>query len=179
MADAQRRHPRLWLAPTVAIGIAVFSWTLYSHAGSSVANAAFFPYAAILLLGPGVVYTCVRRGGETPRTALGFALAIPALWYAKEFYRLTGVFSVGEALYYALSPISLGVFGAAALQVALAELLELRRRSGRWQPARAPLLTLGVIAALGLGAAIVGHDSGGRDVFYGYIALYRILFPAG
>jgi hypothetical protein len=88
---------------------------------------------------------------------------------------VTAVFSPAEALYYALNPLSLGVFCAAGVQMAVAELW-LRAPGERLRPLW-PTALLGGVALLAFGAWLVGGDSGGRDIFYGYIAVYRVLFP--
>jgi hypothetical protein len=47
---------------------------------------------------------------------------------------------------------------------------------GRWHWTGAPGLVVIGIVRLGAALALFGADSGGREIFYGYIALYRRLF---
>lgn len=168
-----------WRVPLAVAGIAALCWILYQTAPPAIAGWAIFPYAACLVLGPSLVYPALRRRGVPAARAVAGGLALPLLWLAKEGYRVTAVFSPAEALYYSLSPISLGLFGAAAAQMAVAELVIARRRSGRWRLAGGAGATLAALALLAAAAGAVGRESGGREIFYGYIALYRILFPGG
>jgi len=59
------------------------------------------------------------------------------------------------------------------LQMAVAELALARARHTR---ARGPLAVLAAVAALAAAAAWVGHDNGGREIFYAYVALHGRLF---
>jgi hypothetical protein len=172
----RRRVPAVPLAVAFT---AAGSWLVYEHASPRVADLAIVPYAFCLVLGPALVYPAVRRGGGSAGAAAAWALLVPALWLAKEMARVTAVFSVAEALYYAMNPIALGLYAAAALQMAVAELAIRRARAGAWRFAGWPAATLATLAVLGAAATAVGADSGGRDIFYGYVALYRALFAGG
>jgi hypothetical protein len=161
----------------VALGGA--AWAAFNLAPPAVADVAIVPYAVILLLGPVFVYSRSRRAGSAGRGALALAMIVPVLWLAKELWRVSGVFPIAQTAYYAFSPISMGVFCAAAGSIAIAEIV-LRRAGGEGLRLRgAPGVTLGVILLLAIGAAAVGYESGGREIFYGYIALYGKLFPGG
>jgi hypothetical protein len=135
-------------------------------------------YAVCLLAGPCLTYAALRRTDGDAGRAAAFALGIPLLWLAKELHRVTGVHPPLESLYYALNPVSVGVFGAAVVPMALVEVARRRGRGVR-RLAGWPGVTLGVFVALAVAAAIVGHDNGGREIFYGYVALYRWLFAGG
>ncbi|UCE87587.1 MAG: hypothetical protein JSU66_07695, partial [Deltaproteobacteria bacterium] len=111
--------------------------------------------------------------------AVAASLVVPILWLAKEGYRMTAVFSVPEAVDYAANPLSLGLFGAAALQMAAAERFVRRARTGRWGSSGGPTFTLVAILALGIAAGVMTRGSGGREIFYVYIALDRTLFGDG
>jgi hypothetical protein len=170
---------RFWLAPALVLGVAATSFALYQTAPPAVANVVIFPYAASLVLGASLVYPWLRGAGASGSRAVAASLLVPVLWLLKEGYRVTAVFSVGEAVYYAFNPISLGLFTAAAVQMALAELLLRRARSGRFEWASGPAAVLAAILALGLVFAVAARGSGGREIFYAYIALYRHLFGDG
>jgi hypothetical protein len=170
---------RIWLAPALVLGLAAMSFALYQTASPAVASVAIVPYAASLLLGPSLVYPWLRGAGASGGRAVAASLLVPALWLLKEGYRVTAVFSIREAVYYAFNPISLGLFAAAAVQMALAELLRRRAHSGRLEWASGPAAVLAAILVLGLVFAVAARGSGGREVFYAYIALYRHLFGDG
>jgi hypothetical protein len=152
------------------------AWLVYQHGAPRVAERALFVYAGCLLLGPSLAYGLLRRGGSAPGPSAAIALAIPGLWLAKELWRVSAVHPLAESLYYALNPISLGVLCAAAVPMALVEIGMRRRREGAWRPGGWPGATLAGFALLAGAAAAIGHDSGGRDIFYTYLALYRTLF---
>ena len=168
---------RAWAVPLGVNALAVGAWWTYNHAGRTLAEIAIVPYALCLVLGATPVYAALRsrRGAATAASA---ALVLPLLWLVKEMQRVAAVFGPGPALYYALNPLSVGLFCGVALQLAGVELVRRRRRGegglGGW-----PGVVLGGIALLALGAWLVGRDSGGRDLFYGYVAVYRALFPEG
>jgi hypothetical protein len=166
-------------AGVVAVyGLGVLSWWLYQHRSPAVAGRVIVVYTACLLAGPCLIYAALRRRDGGAGRAAAFALGVPLLWLAKELYRVTGVHPPLESLYYALNPISVGVFCAALVPMALVEVAR-RPGPGARRLAGWPGVTLGVFAALAVGAAAVGHDNGGREIFYGYVALYRWLFAGG
>jgi hypothetical protein len=159
-------------------GAGLLSWALYNGAPASVANTVIVVYAACLLVGPSLVYAVLRRGGSRMRHAAAAGLGLPLLWLFKELVRVTAVHPFLESLYYALNPVSVGVFSAALVPMALVE-VERRRREGRLHLEGWPGIVLGVFVLLAVTAAVVGYDNGGREIFYAYVALYRILFVGG
>lgn len=156
------------------VAVAVASWLAYQLMPPPVADVVIWPYAACLVLGAALVYPAVRRHGTSAGAAASAALVVPALWLAKELHRVSAVYPPAQTAYYALNPLSLGVFCAAGVEMALAELLVGPR--GRRALAGWPGAVLAGVALLAIAAAWVGHDSGGRDIFYDYVALYRKLF---
>jgi hypothetical protein len=185
MAEAQPGAPdalrlsdaRLWRPPLLLLGVAALCWAVYQRAPRAIAEPAIVPYAAILVLGPSLVYPWLRRRGAAPsRAALACGL-VPAAWLAKELYRVSGVFSAAEALYYATNPLALGLFTAGALQMAVWELCLERARAGRWRPRSGAGLVVAAVLLLAGGFALAAGDSGGRDFFYAWIDVYRALFP--
>jgi hypothetical protein len=158
-----------WRAPGALLAVAAASFAVYQTAGRAVAEIAIVPYAACLVLGASWVYPRLRRRGAGIRAAVAASLLLPFVWLAKEAVRVSAVFGPAETLYYAFNPISLGVFSAAALQMAVWELAVGQARRG-------PLVVLGVLAAAALASYGIAADSGGRELFYGYIAGYRWLF---
>jgi hypothetical protein len=160
-------------------GLGVSSWWLYQHGSPVLAHRIFALYAGCLVVGPALAYAALRHGGSGAGTAALCALGVPVLWLAKELHRVTAVHPLLESLYYALNPVSVGVFGAAAVPMALVEIGWRRRRLGRWRPAGWPGVVLAAFALLAVVAGVVGHDSGGREIFYAYVAFYRVLFGGG
>lgn len=154
-------------------------WWLYNHTQPPMADAMGVAYAAYLLAGPSVIYVAARRAGAPARRSLLLTLGVPLLWLAKELWRVTAVHPVAEALYYALNPVSLGVFSVALVPAAAIEIGLRRRRTGAWRPGGWPGLTLAAFVLLAASAAVAGHGNGGRELFYAYIRLYRFLFAGG
>jgi len=165
------------IAALAIFALTIALWVAYNAAPPRVAEVVIFGYAAGLLLGPIVSY-CLARRVASARRALAFGLAIPAFWLVKEMARVSAVFSVPETLFYSLSPVSLGILSAALVPIAVAEILFRRRSEGRWRLGGAPGVVLGVFTVLAVGSAVVGYGSGGNEIFFRYIALYRILFGA-
>lgn len=158
-----------WRTPLGLLALAAASFALYQTAPRAVAEVAIVPYTACLVLGPSWVYPRLRRRGASAGATVAASLLTPLAWLGKEAVRVSAVFGPAETLYYAFNPVSLGVFTAAATQMAGWELAVGRAR-------RTPVLVLTlVLAAAALFFALAG-DSGGRELFYGYIALYRRLF---
>jgi hypothetical protein len=168
-------------ARAVVVGVFMLgsgAWLLYQHGTPALAERVLFVYAGCLLLGPSLVYGILRGAGSSPGRSTAIALAVPVLWLAKELWRVSAAHPWLEALYYALNPISLGVFCAAGVPMALLEIALRRWREGAWRLGGWPGATLAGFLLLAGAAAAVGRDSGGRDIFYAYVALYRVLFAA-
>jgi hypothetical protein len=170
------RGARTWAAPAALVALAVASLAAYQIAPPAAANVAGVVYAASLVLGPSLVYPWARRGGLAPSGAVAAALAVPLLWLAKECWAVGRVFGIGEALYYAFNPLAVGILVAAALQMAVAELLLRRIDGGRWQLANAAGLVVAGIALLAAAYGVAAARSDATIIFWAYIALYRRLF---
>jgi hypothetical protein len=168
------------VAAIYAVGL--LSWRVANHGPPHAAGVAIAVYAAGLLLGPSVVYAVLRRGGSRVGRAASVALGIPLLWLVKELVRVSAVHPPAESLYYALNPVAVGVYCAAVVPMALVE-VEFRWRSegpSRREAVRGwPAWVLGAFVLLAATAAAVGYDNGGREIFYAYVALYRVLFSSG
>jgi len=178
----ERTAPHGRRAPLVAGGVfalGVCAWLLYQHGSPEVADRVIFAYAAVLLVGPGLVYAVLRCDGASSRRSALVALGIPGLWLAKELWRTSAVHPLAETLYYALNPIALGVYSAALVPMALVEVGLRRRCEGVWRPGGWPGAVLAAFALLAAAAAAVGANSGGRQIFYDYVAVYRAIFAGG
>ncbi len=165
---------RGWIAAAAVPGVAVASCAAYDAAPPPVADVAILPYAALLLLAPAFVHPWLRAHGVSLAASAGAALALCLGWIAKELWAISAVYSPGETLFYALNPVPLGLFTASVFQIAVAELCLRQRRS---LPLRGPALVVAAILLLGLGVALAARGSGGREIFYGYVALHARLFP--
>lgn len=165
-----------WLLALLPAGLGAGAFALYRLASPAVAEWAALPYATALLLAPAWAYPLLRRRGAAAGRAVAGALALPLLWLAKEGWRMSAVFGLGETLFYALNPVCLGLFAWSGLQIAAGELALRRARGGRWELASAPgLYLVGVLAAAALGGLLFRGDDANL-LFYAYIALYRHLF---
>jgi len=158
-----------WRAPLGLLALAAASFAVYQTAPRTLAELAILPYAACLVLGASFVYPWLRRRGASAGRCVAASLLVPGAWLVKEAVRVSAVFGPGETLYYAFNPISLGVLGAAAFQMAGWELAVGSARRG-------PFVTLAALLGSAVAVGIATGDSGGRDFFYGYIAVYRKLF---
>jgi hypothetical protein len=164
---------RLFAPPALVLAVAVGSCAAYDVAPPAVANVVILPYAACLLLAPALLFPWLRLRGAGAGPATAGALVVQAAWLGKELWALSAVFPPGETLFYALGPVPLGLLALALFQIAVAELW-LRRRAGR--PARGPALALTALLILGGIAAWAARGNGGREIFYGYVALHARLF---
>ncbi|MGI9592100.1 MAG: hypothetical protein ACR2P8_12080 [Myxococcota bacterium] len=160
---------RGWRAPLALLALAAASFALYQTAPRAIAELAILPYATCLVFGASFVYPRLRLRGATAGASIAASLLLPCVWLLKEAARVSAVFGPGETLFYAFNPISLGVFAAAAFQMAGWELAVGRAR-------RTPTLVLAGLVGAAAAVWIATGDSGGRDLFYGYIAAYRALF---
>lgn len=168
------------LVPPVAL---VLAWlgglAVVDHASAPVATLVMPLYAAIIVLGAAGVYPAMRRRGAGVGVAAAGALAVPLLWIAKECRAMSRLYTPGEAAYYAVNPVALGLLAAAAAQMAAAELLLRRRRTGRWSVRNGPgflLMAITLIAGL---AALVTRHAGPTSVFWTYVQGHRRLFGDG
>lgn len=141
-----------------------------------VADIALPVYASLLLLGPSFVYPVARRRGAGAGAAIAGALLVPVLWTVKECAAVARLYSFGEGLFYALNPLSLGLFGAVAVQVSVAEIALRRLRNGRWQAAGWPAALLACIALQAVLVLLATRRSGPTAVYWGYVGLHRWLF---
>ncbi len=169
MAEAARTWAVAALVPAVAVG----SCSLYEAGPPAVANAAFLPYAALLLLAPALVHPWLRSHGVAVAPAAAASLSLAVGWLAKELWAVSAVYPIAETLFFALNPVPLGLLLASTFQIAVAELW-IRSRSGA--PRRGPAAVVGAILLLGALVAVAARGSGGREIFYAYVALHAHLF---
>lgn len=141
-----------------------------------IAEGALMAHAAVLVGGAAVVYPTMRRRAASIGASVCGALLVPTLWIAKEVVAMRRLYTLGEALFYALNPVALGLLTAAALEMAIAELAIRRRPTGRWQLANGAALTLSVIAVATAGMTCVILRYGTTIVFWSYVGLHRWLF---
>jgi hypothetical protein len=176
MREAGRSARRAWLPPALLLGAAAASWVAYNHSAPALAHRVVPVYAACLVAGPSLVYPWMRAWGASAAAAGAGAWLVPCAWLVKEGWRITAVFSVPEAVYYAFNPLALGLYVAVLFQIGVWELVMRRPWNRGWRLARGPALAL--LALLGLSAALslLGRGSGGSEVFYAYSALHARLF---
>jgi hypothetical protein len=79
-------------------------------------------------------------------------------------------YGLGPGLYYGLNPLACGLLVAAALQMAVVEMLVSHLRA-RW-----PLLVVGLVATAGVVYALLASRYGSTIAFYAYLDGYRRLF---
>ena len=175
-------------------GIALAAWFalhfLTDHlewfgSGAGYRTAAFFLYLllglSIFFSGPVVFAVMCFRGASLRERILG-AYAVPLAWVFKEIWRVSEFFTLGEAFYYALSPIPFGVLTYQIGYLCLVEML-CRWRKKRRDPFTR-ILSPGPIIGLGVFALVVYFtlfwgvpaESPGTKWFYLYQKGYKALF---
>lgn len=165
------------LAPPLALtAVWLTILALAVAAPPAIAEGALVGHFAVLVGGAALVYPRMRsRAAGVGASVLG-AFLVPTLWITKETCAMHRLYTLGEALFYALNPVALGILTAAAVEMAVAELVVRRRRTGHWQLANGAglALTMIAVAAAGVGYVIVRH--GPTIVFWSYVGLHRRLF---
>lgn len=175
MPEAGSPGPRAWLPPALLLALAAGSFCLYQLAPPGVAAHAIYPYAACLALGPYLVYSWMRRRGASPAAAAAGTAVVPVAWLVKEGYRITGVFGIADALYYALNPLALGIYLATLFQLALWEIALRRPWSATGRRARGPLVLLAGVLLCGAALGLAAYESGGSEIFYTFVAIHARL----
>jgi GNAT superfamily N-acetyltransferase len=163
-------------APAIVLAVWAISLALYDLAPPLVGTIAIIPYGATLVLGASFVYPSMRRRGNGVALSTVAATLVPALWMAKECWAMSRMYTVGEALYYALNPIALGLYWAIAVQISVAELLLQRRHRRRWALWSGAGLTLAVAGAATVFVAVVAHTHDATVIFWTYVDIDRWLF---
>jgi hypothetical protein len=167
---------RALVPPVVLILAWLGSLTVVDSGSTTAASLALVPYVASLLLGAAAVYPAMRRRGAGIAVAAVGGFVVPILWIAKECWAMARLYTPGEAAYYALNPVALGLVTAAAVQMAAAELVVRRVRTGRWSFRNGAGLVLATIAvAAGVVAGAIRH-TGPTAVFWAYVQGHRRLF---
>jgi len=136
---------------------------------------------SISFSGPVVYGVMCFRGGSLKERILG-AYLVPVAWVLKEIWRVGDFFTLGESLYYALSPWPLGVLTHQIGYLSLVEIFCRRRKKKRDKLTR--VLSLGPIVGLGVFALMlfltifwgVPAESPGTKWFYLYQEGYKALF---
>ena len=177
------------------MGIAIGAWAaldfLTGHlewfgSGAGYRTTAFFLYLllglSIFFSGPIVYGALWLRGASLKERILG-AYLVPLAWVFKEIWRVSEFFTLGEAFYYALSPIPFAVLTHQIGYLCLVEML-CRSRKKRRDPFTPESLTPGPIVGLGVFILVVyltlfwgvPAESPGTKWFYLYQKGYKALF---
>jgi hypothetical protein len=136
---------------------------------------------SISFSGPVVYGVMFLRGASLKEKILG-AYLVPVAWVLKEVWRVSDFFTMGEALYYALSPWTLGVLTHQIGYLSLVEIFCRWRKKKRDKLSR--VLSPGPIVGLGVFALMVyltlfwgvPAESPGTKWFYLYQEGYKALF---
>jgi hypothetical protein len=175
-------------------GLALSAWLVLNFltdhlewfgSGAAYRTIAFLLYLllglSISFSGPVVYGVMFFRGGSLNERILG-AYVVPVAWVLKEIWRVSDFFTLGESLYYALSPLPLGVLTHQIGYLSLVEIL------CRWEKMRhdkfTRILSPGPIVGLGVFALFiyltllwgVPAESPGTKWFYLYQEGYKALF---
>jgi hypothetical protein len=153
--------------------------------GAGYRTTAFFLYLllglSIFFSGPIVYGALWLRGASLKERILG-AYLVPLAWVFKEIWRVSEFFTLGEAFYYALSPLPFGVLTHQIGYLCLVEML-CRSRKKRRDPSTR-ILSPGPIVGLGVFILVVyltlfwgvPAESPGTKWFYLYQEGYKALF---
>lgn len=175
-------------------GLALSAWFVLNFltdhlewfgSGAGYRAIAFFLYLllglSISFSGPVVYGVMFFHGASLKERILG-AYLVPVAWVIKEVWRVSDFFTLGEALYYSLSPWPLGVLTHQIGYLSLVEIL------CRWREKKrdglTSVLSLGPIVGLGVFALMVyltffwgfPADFPGTKWFYLYQEGYKVLF---
>jgi hypothetical protein len=163
--------------PAIVFAVWAISLALYDLGPPLVGTIAIVPYCATLVLGTSFAYPAMRRRGNGVALSTVAAALVPALWMAKECWAMSRMYTVAEALYYALNPIALGLYWVIAVQISVAELLLQRRHGRRWAALHSGAgLTLGVAGAAAVFVALVIYTHDATVIFWTYVDIDRWLF---
>ena len=129
-----------------------------------------------------VVYSILRMRGASTTERIFWAYTVPVAWVLKEVWRVSAFFSPGEALYYALAPVSLAVLVFQIGYLSLCELLWRWRDRRKGEAVR--IWTAGPVAGLVIFAILIyfmafwgnAGDTRGSHWFYLYMEGYKALF---
>lgn len=178
MPDAVARPREEWGLPLLLAGITSLGFAAYNSAPPAIANFVVFLYAGSLVLGPSIVYPRLRRAGSPVERAVAGAIFVPLLWILKECFAMWRIFGLGETLYYAFNPLALGLFFAAAFQMAACELILRRSWHRHWDLRSGAGMTLLLLLATAGSYALVAWREDPSFIFWLYIEIYRHLFGA-
>jgi hypothetical protein len=135
-----------------------------------------------LCLGFGTFYvyrqTYFRGAGPGERILACFTN--PLIWVAKEVMVLTGIYTIGESLYFILNPVNILLYSAVVAEIGLASLIT--RRKARKMGLDVPSSRLPAAAALILGLASVIFPFAwemGVNHFYVFQEGFKALFGYG
>jgi hypothetical protein len=126
---------------------------------------------AALGLSPAFIYYLARSRTTGRLAAIGLAVVVPLLWYAKEIVRMSEYLDGFMVVYGALHQLYLSLFAWIAAVIAGADLV-LRVRMTKRLPV-APALTV-VVALLGLALFVL--VDGGAVFARWYMQLYGVFF---
>ncbi len=176
-----------WLRPVgVTLGIWLLLYIVTRHRGW-IANAHLYRllmnsghvllYAAYGLSALVLYPVMVFRGASLRERVLGCYIT-PLAYVLKEVIRVTAYFTLGESLYYALSPI---VLGALVLQLGFMGLADIACRARYRQRYGEPVKLVTGVALAGIIIALASFYvlllwDGGVHYFYFYQQGYKLLF---
>jgi hypothetical protein len=134
---------------------------------------------ASITLGAALIYPVAFFRGASLRERMAACFLTPLSWTFKEMFMMPDSYSAAEKLYYAFSPLFLGVVSLTIIEMGIAEIIcraGAERRNGA--PVRRAFAPAPVIAVLaGMGAVYFFNVWGDRVGFwYLHQAFYQYLF---
>jgi hypothetical protein len=178
----------------VPAGIALGAWVvlnvLTSHlewfgSGQRYRTAADILYSLLgftIIFSSLIIYSVLYGRGALAKEKILWALIVPLAWTFKEIWRVSSIFSLGESFYYALSPLTLGLFVFQLLFLPLCEIFW--RWRSKMKDGTIRIFTPGPISVLVIFGILLyfmlfwgnAGDTPGSKLFYIYMEGYKALF---
>ncbi len=188
-----RKQPfsrRVLFPVVIALGVWVVLNVLTSHlewfgSGQRYRTAADILYSLsgfIIIFSSGIVYSVLYVRGASTKERILWALIVPLAWTLKEIWRVSAFFTWGEAFYYTLAPLPLGLFFFQLLYLSLCEIFWRWRDKKKNKVLRiftpGPTLSLILFIVLVYFLLFWGNagDTPGSNLFYIYMEGYKVLF---
>lgn len=172
---------RLFVVMAVSYTVYMLSWRIeqpFLHYW--VAQVSGILFFVSLGFGTFYVYRQTYFRGSGPGERILACFINPLAWVAKEVIVLTGIYSIGESLYFIVNPVNILLYSAVIAEIGLASLLT--RRKARKLGYDVPSSKLPALAALVLGlASVIFPFVWGLGVhhFYVFQEGYKALFGYG
>ena len=137
-------------------------------------------YFSSLAFGTLYVYRQAFFRGAGPAERILCSLINPFIWSTKEVVVLTGIYTLGESLYFYLNPVNVLLYSGVLAQIGLSEILCRRKMKRSGQPVRVVTVPAAAALILGLSSVVLMFAwELGVHHFYIFQEGYKALFGYG